>query len=329
MTTELVPVPVAHPPPLVLAARPLVEAWLDGRSPCTARAYAADLAHFAAFLELPGAGPAAAVEWFLAFDGGNANAIALRYRNAMVASNLAAATVNRRLAALRSVVKLGRTLGRVAWAIEIGNVKAEARRDARGPDAAGWRKVWKAAVARGDGPGAVRDRAILATLFDLALRRAELVALDLDDVDLAAGYVRVIGKGKREKERITLPDPTRKALAEWVAARGPAPGPLFHRLDRAADSSHNGPGLSHDTTPLTGRAVADLVNRVGREAGLDRTLRPHGLRHSAITAALDSGADVREVRRYSRHAKLETIIRYDDNRTDMAGRIARKVAGKR
>ena len=77
-----------------------------------------------------------------------------------------------------------------------------------------------------------------------------------------------------------------------------------------------------------GEAVRLLVAGLGRRAGLSRIVRPHGLRHEAITAALDAGRDVRDVRKFSRHAKLDTVLVYDDNRADVAGDIARTVAGE-
>jgi integrase/recombinase XerC len=55
-------------------------------------------------------------------------------------------------------------------------------------------------------------------------------------------------------------------------------------------------------------------------------VRPHGLRHTAITALLDSGASLREAQRFSRHADPRTLMRYDDNRSDIAGEMARRVS---
>jgi integrase/recombinase XerC len=63
---------------------------------------------------------------------------------------------------------------------------------------------------------------------------------------------------------------------------------------------------------------------VGRRAGVARGTNPHGLRHQGITRALElAKGDVRRVRRFSRHAKLDTLLRYDDNRVDEAGAISR------
>src|SRR5262249_26704697 len=102
----------------------------------------------------------------------------------------------------------------------------------------------------------------------------------------------------------------------WVEARGPTPGALFVRLDRA------GPGHGR----LSDAAVYALVRGLGERAGL--RARPHGLRHAAITEALDlMSGDVRAVQRFSRHRKLDTLLIYDDARRDLAGEVARRVAG--
>src|SRR5262245_24777865 len=177
-------------------------------------------------------------------------------------------------------------------------------------------------------------------LFDLGLRRAEVCRLDVEDLDtdgaalglLGAGRAEVcrldvedldqdgaalwiLGRGRSQKERLPLPRPTRAALASWLALRGTEPGALFHRLDRA------GKGKGR----LTGAAVYAVVRQLGEGAGI--RARPHGLRHAAITEALDlTGGDVRQVQRFSRHRNLNTLQRYDDNRQDLAGDVARRLA---
>ena len=71
--------------------------------------------------------------------------------------------------------------------------------------------------------------------------------------------------------------------------------------------------------------MARLVAAVGREVGLE--VRPHGLRHAAITAALDAtGGDLRKVARFSRHLDIRVLNHYYDNREDLGGEVARLVA---
>jgi integrase/recombinase XerC len=78
---------------------------------------------------------------------------------------------------------------------------------------------------------------------------------------------------------------------------------------------------------LTGDGVAVIIAELAQEAGLEGHVRPHGLRHASITHALDAtGGDVRAVQRHSRHRDVKTLQLYDDNRTDLAGRVAALVA---
>jgi integrase/recombinase XerC len=128
--------------------------------------------------------------------------------------------------------------------------------------------------------------------------------------------VAIVGKGKLERKNLTINPQTSAALADWLAARGAFPGPLFIRLDRGADPQR--------PKRLDAGNAARAVHAIGRRAGLGRGTNPHGLRHEGITRALDlAGGDVRKVQRFSRHAKLDTLLKYDDNRRDDAGSIAR------
>ena len=317
MSTELATLPDRPAPTLpALLGVDLVGAFLSGRNPRTLKAYAKDLDDFARWLGSPSS--SAAVELLLSGTGGQANTVALGYKVALIERKLAAATIARRLAALRSMVKLARTLGRVAWTLEVEGPKSEAYRDTRGPGLDGWRDLLAEARTRLDTPKGLRDLAILRLLHDLALRRGEVVALDVADLDLDGGTVAVIGKGKTEATRYTLTRQTVEALRGWLAARGDSPGALFIRLDRAAVG---------DPGRLDAGNVARMVGALGRAANLARPVRPHGLRHQGITLALElAKGDVRKVQRFSRHAKLETLIRYDDNLRDDHGSIAQMLS---
>jgi integrase/recombinase XerC len=310
-TAALVAVPVSSAlAPSVSVAR-LVEAFFSGRNARTLEAYRRDLEDFRAFTKTSTVDEAARA--LLAHGAGAGNELALRYRASLMERGLAAATVNRRLAAVRSLVKLARTLGLVSWTLEVRSLKAEAYRDTRGPDLAGFRRLLENVERRRD-PKDLRDHVLLRLLHDLALRRGEVAHLDLEDVDLEAGTVAVLGKGRTGKVRLTLPEPTKTALRAWLVARGTEPGPLFGNFDRAGKGDR-----------LTGRSLHRLVVGLGRRVGL--VVRPHGLRHAAITEALDlMGGNVRAVARFSRHRDLRVLNVYDDNRADLAGDVARLVA---
>ena len=93
-----------------------------------------------------------------------------------------------------------------------------------------------------------------------------------------------------------------------------ASGPLFANLDRG-----------HHGERLTGAGLYRMVRELGEVAGI--RVRPHGLRHAAITEALErTKGDLRAVQRFSRHRDLRLLLVYDDNRQDLGGAVARFVA---
>src|SRR5262249_51969475 len=141
-------------------------------------------------------------------------------------------------------------------------------------------RVLAALDGRTDAKG-LRDRALLRLLFDLGLRRAEAVGLDVGDLDLEAGTADVLGKGRTQKVRLTLPGPTREALAAWLAVRGPPPGPLLTSCGRAGKGT--GPpagsaGGPHRRAPgaaagWRGRGCTPSCGGWGPKPGWDRYAR--------------------------------------------------------
>ncbi|PWC89854.1 hypothetical protein TSH100_04070 [Azospirillum sp. TSH100] len=298
--------------PLTRIQERLLDAFLAGRSPRTQAAYQRDVQDFAAFVGV--ADPEEAARRLIATAHGDANGLALAYRAHMVTRKLAPATINRRLSALRSLVQLANVLGLVGWQLDVDNVRAELYRDTRGPGRDAVKAMTSAATSRGGMKG-LRDAAILRLLHDLGLRRGEVVGLDLEDLDIVAGTLAVLGKGRTQKELVTVPAPTMAALQAWVERRGSAPGPLFRSLDPAG----KGDGR------LTGTAVYQLVRALGADIGV--TARPHGLRHTAITTVLDrSGGNIRAAQKFSRHKDVRVLQRYDDAREDLGGQMATLIA---
>ena len=152
--------------------------------------------------------------------------------------------------ALRALVHLARVQGLVPWTLEVAGVTAEPYRDTRGPGHRGVRALLDE-VAAAATPKQLRDWAFVRLMTDLALRRGEVVALDLEDLDFAAGAVSVLGKGKRGKTKITLPEQTRAALTAWVAARGAPSGPASEPVSSATP----GRGVGRGTRPAVLRAA--------------------------------------------------------------------------
>ncbi|MFC2171386.1 tyrosine-type recombinase/integrase [Acidobacteriota bacterium] len=285
----------------------LIEAFLTGRSERTIVAYSADLKDFQTFLGVTT--PREAARSLIAYGQGAANAMVIKYKANLFERKLSSATVNRRLAALRSLIRLARTLGIVPWELEVRNVKSKAYRETRGPGLSGVRALISVAKTR-----RARDLAIIRLLYDLALRRGEVAALDIEDLDLEEGTLSVIAKGKTEPDLLTLPEPTKIVLKSWLSGRGDESGPLFSNFDRAGKGER-----------LTGRSIHRIVVALGLVAGVK--IRPHGLRHAAITRCLDKmNGNYRVAQRFSRHADPRTVMVYDDNRKDLGGEAAKMIA---
>ncbi|MDD5068966.1 MAG: tyrosine-type recombinase/integrase, partial [Candidatus Pacebacteria bacterium] len=292
--------------------RELIQDWLRSRGSRTRMAYLGDLKDFAKFLGLEK--PEDAIRGLFQNEPGRANELALKYRNNLKERGLKSNTINRRISAIRSIIKLARILGRISWSLEIGGEKRELCRDTSGPGRDGFKQILEKIKARKDKKG-IRDYAILRLLHDLGLRRGEIVSLDLEHVDLAGGKILILGKGRSGRIPLTLPEPTKKTLEDWISARGSDPGPLFTSLDRAK----NGNGR------ITGEAIYYMVRESGTKVGIKT--RPHGIRHLAVTLALDiTQGNLRAVQRFSRHKDLRILNAYDDNRQDLGGEVARKVA---
>lgn len=306
--TPLPPITGEHDSPII-GGEGVISAFLDGRGERTRQAYARDLDDFARFCAAPDASTACA--WLLSRGQGSANRLTLAYRAHLRERGLSPATINRRLAALRSLSKLARLVGVCEWALEVPGLPSEAYRDTRGPGVV-------AVKAMLDGAKSSRDRAILHLLYDLGLRRGEVVALDFADLDLARGTLLVIGKGRLEKSPLSLPPAALEALAAWLDARGEKPGPLFTNFDR----SGKGDGR------LTGTSLYRIVKESAGAVGAKAT--PHGLRHTAITeackAAASAGIGLDEVLDFSRHKSVATLMRYRDRERNLQGQLAKLVA---
>jgi len=323
------------PPALWLAgerqrnARSILQAWRAGKSPNTMRSYEHDLGAFARFLSaglalVPSLSIEAALDRLFLEDSPSAHGIVLGFRASMLEANLAPASINRALATLRSISKLARMLGvvRGGWYLEVPGVKAERRRDTRGPAVEDVRRMLEGTA--GDTETETRDYAIVVTLFCLGLRVSELCGLNLEETDLVRGTAWIRGKGRRERELVPLPAAVVTALRRYLAHRGATgQGPLF--VSRSRRGARDGSRRLHSRSVL--RLVADLGERVGVRVWC------HALRHTAITEAIirgqQAGLGLDQIRAFSRHRTLQTMLIYRDAREQMAvhRQLAEVVAG--
>ncbi len=153
----------------------------------------------------------------------------------------------------------------------------------------------------GDGPRPQRDRAILEVLYAGGLRISELVGLDLGDVDLYDGLVRVMGKGSKERV-VPLGRSAREAVGDYLTTGRPELAGARTREPALFLNARGG--------RLTRQGAWLIVRAAGDRAGLAGRLFPHVLRHSCATHMLDHGADIRVVQELLGHASLSTTQVY-------------------
>ena len=166
-------------------------------------------------------------------------------------------------------------------------------------------------AVRGIGSRAMRDRAVLALGLASALRRSELVALQLADLALVKDGARITirsSKTDQDGEGTVIAIPNGQTilpiarLKAWLRVRGDAAGPLFTRF------SANG---QMTNLPMSDRAVARIVQKFAGLAGLDpATVGGHSLRAGFLTEAARSGASLPKMQEVSRHEKVEVLLGY-------------------
>jgi len=159
-----------------------------------------------------------------------------------------------------------------------------------------------------------RDRAILELFYASGLRLSELVQLDLEDVNLSARIVRVMGKGRKER-LVPFNTNTKAALAAWlkdrVALREAAlAGASATASPRGAEARREPVFVNFRGTRLTGRSVQRLVARYVAGCSTRFGISPHALRHSFATHLLEHGADLRAIQELLGHARLSTTQKY-------------------
>ena len=264
-----------------------------GRSAHTVRAYLRDVR---AFLDEVGADDEEALK---AVTLGDLRA----WLGVLSRRGVSRATIARASASLRSFFGWLERTGRVASDPSLR--LAAPRRHRTLPPVLGQRSAAAlldvaAVAADDDDPVHLRDRAALELLYATGVRVGELVGLDVDDVDLSANVLRVVGKGDKER-RVPFGVPARRAVLAWIEEGRPrlarpdsGPALLLGRRGRRADQ----------------RQIRAVVHSLLRHVPDAPDLGPHGLRHSAATHLLEGGADLRMVQELLGHASLATTQLY-------------------
>lgn len=265
----------------------------------TILAYRSDIAHFLAFLQKRSFAVPAGLR-----DG------MIAYLLELQRMGLSAATVARRTAALKSFFGF---LTRLDYlpddpAAELSSPKLIQRL----PRVLTPQEVERILTApRPNTPAGLRDRAMLELAYASGLRVSELVGLDVDSVNLEAGYVRVFGKGARERV-VPVGRAARQSLRDYLRRGRPI---LCGRCRGKALF------LNRRGERMTRQGFWKLLKRYAQAAGINKNLSPHTLRHSFATHMLENGADLRVVQELLGHADISTTQIY----THLTGRRLREV----
>lgn len=291
---------------------PLVQQFLEYLklerhfSDYTVKSYGADLIQFGQFLSGQ-IGSAAQTQTYAAdmsLDDRQVKCEPLTIREFLAylyGQNYTKSTTARKLATLRSFYKF--LIRRGSVSINPLSTIRTPKQEKRLPKTLDLEQVQKLLDAPGDGDLlSARDKAMLEVLYSSGIRVSELVELEMQDLDLQEGVLRVKGKGR--KDRLTpIGSQAIKAIQRYFEMR--------HNDSRCQQSSHQARVfLNKHGEPLSTRSVRRKLDKYLVQAGLDPGISPHTLRHSFATHLLNNGADLRSVQELLGHQSLSTTQIY-------------------
>ncbi len=258
-------------------------------SPYTVRNYRADLVDFFQFLKTKGIGSLGEVDKHVLRD----------YLSNLTDRKLVKASIARKMSALRSffsyLVREGITDTNPAAAIS--SPKLEKRLPSFLTVAETVRLLTTPDLTKPEG---LRDRALMEFLYASGLRVSELVSLNLEQVNLETGEIRVWGKGAKERV-VLIGKPAAAALSTYISEG---------RSRLTGKKATSALFLNRYGERIITRQVEKIVEKYGRIAGIGKRVHPHLLRHTFATHLLDGGADLRVVQELLGHADLSSTQIY-------------------
>lgn len=289
-TSICMPAPETRSELQAAAAKYIGELRLQNVSPHTLRNYASDLQQFIEYFSPPGEEPP---------HPARITALQMReWLGSLYGLELSVVSIRRKLAAVRSMFK---------FLLREGTVSSNVARLVRTPKAPKNLPIVPSAeqtnmlvdgvaADRFEKPHAERDLLIFELLYGCGLRVSELAGLDLDDFDRSERWIRVRGKGRKERQ-VPYGSKAEAAMQKYLAGRQANPGERCLLLNRRKSR-------------LSDRGIRQIVKFYVRMIAGDPSLHPHSLRHAYATHLLASGADLRAIQELLGHARLSTTQKY-------------------
>lgn len=260
-----------------------------GLSPRTQEGYASDLAQCAAFLRRQGAS-----DW-RTVDG----ALVGRWIHSLSGADYTVSSLARKLTALRGLARY--LMREKLRADDFTALLSSPKFSRRIPGTLSVEEVGRLLAApSGGGAHDLRDRALLELFYSSGLRVSELAGLTIQQIDLEHGFLRVFGKGSKERV-VPIGGQAAAAIATWLASG--RPHFVKPRTGSELFLSERGSALSRVTLWL-------IVKKHAQRAGITRPVKPHLLRHSFATHLLSGGADLRAIQEMLGHANIATTQIY-------------------
>lgn len=273
--------------------------WVErNASQNTLRSYEGDLLQFLSYLTLRGGLPSESIDWK------DMDPLLIRsFLSDLISKGNMKSSVARKLASLRTFFK---------YLLRQGKILLNPAQRVASPKLprtlSSFLSVDEATAllesADSPTPQGLRDRSILEVFYGGGIRLSELVGLDLSDLDMETGLIRVQGKGG--KERIgPIGSYAISALRDYLARRDE-----FFSQAKKGEREETAVFLNRWGSRLSGRSVSQIVLKYLRKSGVSHYITPHSLRHSFATHLLDGGADLRAIQELLGHARLSTTQRY-------------------